>query len=50
MKVVKYDKMLGPMIEFVSACGIAAAIIYAGRAKLDFTADLMPLLTALYMS
>lgn len=50
MKVVKYDKMLGPMIELVSACGVAAAIVYAGRAKLDFTADLMPLLTALYMS
>jgi len=50
LKVVKYDKMLGPMIEFVSASGVAVAIVYAGRTQLDFTSDLMPLLTALYMS
>ncbi len=50
MKVVKYDKMLGPIIEFVSACGVALAILYAGRSGLDFESDMMPLLTALYMS
>ncbi|BDS06094.1 lipid A export permease/ATP-binding protein MsbA [Oceaniferula spumae] len=49
MKVVKYDKMLGPAIEFVSACGVAVAIVYAGRAGLNFEADMMPLLMALYM-
>ncbi|MBK1831415.1 ABC transporter ATP-binding protein [Verrucomicrobiaceae bacterium R5-34] len=49
MKVVKYDKMLGPTIEFVSACGVAVAIVYAGRAGLDFESDMMPLLMALYM-
>lgn len=50
MKVTKYDKMLGPIIEFVSACGIAVTIVYAGRAHMDFESEMMPLLTALYMS
>ena len=50
MKVTKYDKMLGPIIEFVSACGIAVTIVYAGRADMDFKEEIMPLLMALYMS
>lgn len=50
MKVTKYDKMLGPIIEFVSACGIAVTIVYAGRAHMDFKEEIMPLLLALYMS
>ncbi|MBT8037052.1 MAG: ABC transporter ATP-binding protein/permease [Verrucomicrobiae bacterium] len=50
MKVTKYDKMLGPIVEFVSACGIAITIVYAGRADMDFKEEIMPLLMALYMS
>jgi subfamily B ATP-binding cassette protein MsbA len=50
MKVTKYDKMLSPIIEFVSACGIAVTIVYAGRADMDFKEEIMPLLMALYMS
>lgn len=50
MKVAKYDKMLGPIVEFISACGIAVTIVYAGRADMDFKAEIMPLLMALYMS
>lgn len=50
MKVTKYDKLLGPIVEFVSACGIAVTIVYAGRVNMDFEKEIMPLLTALYMS
>ncbi len=50
MKVAKYNGMLGPIIEFVSACGIAVTIVYAGRSSMDFKEDIMPLLVALYMS
>ncbi len=49
MKVVKYGAMLSPTIEFVSACGIAITIVYAGRAHMDFEKDMVPLLMALYM-
>lgn len=49
MKVTKYDKMLGPIVEFISACGIAVTIVYAGRSNMDFKSDIMPLLMALYM-
>jgi subfamily B ATP-binding cassette protein MsbA len=49
MKVVKYDKMLGPIVEFISACGIAVTIVYAARAEMDFQKDVVPLLMALYM-
>jgi subfamily B ATP-binding cassette protein MsbA len=50
MKMIKYNKMLGPIVEFVSACGIAVTIVYAGSADMDFKEEIMPLLTALYMS
>ena len=50
MKVVKYDKALGPIVEMVSACGLAITIVYAGRANMDFKEDIVPLLMALYMS
>ena len=49
MKVVKYDKMISPSVEIISSLGIAATILYAGRAGMDFETDLMPLLTALYL-
>lgn len=49
MKVVKYDKMMAPIIDFVSACGIAVTIVYAGTKHMDFTNDMAPLLLALYM-
>lgn len=50
MKVVKYSVMLGPIIEVVSACGIAVTIVYAGQSDMDFKEDIMPLMVALYMS
>ncbi|MCP5538052.1 MAG: ABC transporter ATP-binding protein [Akkermansiaceae bacterium] len=49
MKVVKYKTMLGPIIEFISACGIAVTILYAGRSHMNFQEDVVPLLMALYM-
>ena len=50
MKVVKYDNWLSPIIDVISACGIAVTIVYAGRAGMSFTSEVLPLLTALYMS
>ena len=50
MKVVKYNGMLGPIIEFVSACGIAVTIVYAGNSNMDFQEDILPMMMALYMS
>jgi len=50
MKVVKYDKWLPPIIDVISACGIAVTIVYAGRSGMSFTEEVLPLLTALYMS
>jgi len=49
MKAVKYEKMMAPIIDFVSACGIAVTIVYAGMKHMDFTNDMAPLLLALYM-
>lgn len=49
MKVAKYDKMMAPIIDVVSACGIAVTIVYAGKQNMDFTKDMAPLLLALYM-
>ncbi len=50
MKVVKYDKLLGPIIDVISACGIAVTIVYAGKSGMNFEGEVLPLLTALYMS
>lgn len=50
MKVVKYDKVMTPIIDFITICGAAAAIVYAGYAGMEFKKDVVPLLTALYLS
>lgn len=49
MKVVKYDKLMAPLIDIVSAVGVAVTIVYAGIHKLDFMVDMAPLLIALYV-
>ena len=49
LKTVKYSKMLPPIIEFLAAVGVSAAILYAARARLGIE-DVIPLLTALYMT
>ena len=38
MKVVKYDKALGPLIELTTGLVITAAIYYAAKARLDLKA------------
>lgn len=50
MKVVKYDKLMTPIIDFITICGAAAAIVYAGHVGMEFEKDVVPLLTALYLS
>ncbi len=50
MKVVKYDKLMTPVIDFITVLGAAAAIVYAGYSGMDFQKDVVPLLTALYLS
>lgn len=50
MKVVKYDKLLIPIIDVVSAAGIAVTIVYAGRVGMDLDEEVLPLIAALYMS
>ena len=49
MKVVKYDKLMGPSIEIVSSLGMAVTIVYAGKENMDFQKDLFPLMTALFL-
>jgi len=49
MKVVKYDKMLSPLIEFISACGIALAIYQIHDTGLKQSA-VIALVTALYFA
>ena len=49
LKVAKYSGMLSPMLEWFSAVGISFAIYYAAGSRLSL-ADLVPLLTALYMT
>jgi len=49
MKVVKYDKLLGPIIDLISATGVAVTIVYAGKSGMKFEGEVVPLLTALYM-
>jgi subfamily B ATP-binding cassette protein MsbA len=49
MKVVKYDKLLGPIIDFISACGVAVTVVYAGKSGMKLESEVLPLMTALYM-
>ncbi|MDR2430232.1 MAG: ABC transporter ATP-binding protein/permease [Puniceicoccales bacterium] len=49
MKVVKYEKMLSPLIEFVSACSIAVAIYQAAAAGIS-QETVVALVGALYFS
>ncbi len=49
MKVVKYANVLTPLIEFISAVGIAVAIYYAARRGITLE-QVVPLIFALYMS
>jgi len=49
MKVVKYSNVLTPLIEFISAVGIAIAIFYAARRGVTLE-QVVPLIFALYMS
>ena len=49
MKFVKYEKALAPLIEILSAAGIAATLLYAYRIHLDQT-TFVALITALYAS
>lgn len=49
VKTAKYNNMLVPAIEWISACGVSAAIFYVARAKMGIE-DIIPLLAALYMT
>ncbi len=49
MKFVKYEKALGPLIEIISAAGIAFTLLYAYKIQLDQT-TFVSLITALYAS
>jgi len=49
VKTAKYSNMLVPTIEWISACGVSAAIFYVAQAKMGIE-DIIPLLAALYMS
>jgi len=49
MKVVKYANILTPLIEFISAVGIAFAVYFAARRGVTLE-QIVPLIFALYMS
>lgn len=49
MKVVKYDKLLGPIIDVISGCGVAITIVYAGKSGMQLEKEVIPLMLALYM-
>lgn len=49
MKVVKYANVLSPLIEFISAIGIAIAIYFAAKRGVTLE-QIVPLIFALYMS
>ena len=49
MKVIKYSHMLTPLIEIITAVGIAAAIFQASRKSIQLDA-VVPVIVALYMS
>jgi len=47
LKFVKYEKMLTPLIEIISAAGISVTLIYAYKVHLSLT-TFMTIVTALY--
>jgi subfamily B ATP-binding cassette protein MsbA len=49
MKTVKYQSMVGPIIEFISVCGFVAALYFGTRNGMDF-ATFSALGIALYMA
>ena len=49
LKVIKYTKVLSPVIEFVASIGIAVAIFYAARIGVKLE-EVVALITALYLS
>jgi ATP-binding cassette, subfamily B, bacterial MsbA len=49
MKVVKYNNLLNPIIEIISAAGIAAAVFYAAQKQVSLE-TLTPVIMALYLS
>ncbi|MDR2512623.1 MAG: ABC transporter ATP-binding protein/permease [Puniceicoccales bacterium] len=49
MKQVKYDKMLSPLIEFISACSIAVAIYQAAQVNIPLKTA-VSLIAALYFA
>ena len=49
LKAVKYEKMLSPLIEFVSACSIAFAIYQASQANVS-EESVIAIVTAIYIA
>ena len=49
MKVIKYANMLTPIIEIITATGIAVAIFQASRKSIHLDA-VIPVIVALYLS
>lgn len=47
LKVLKYERSVAPLVEFVATISIAIVIVYAGRNSVGIE-DLIPLLGALY--
>ena len=47
LKVVKYERAVAPLVEFVAVIGIAGVIVYSGRNGVGIQ-ELVPLLGALY--
>ncbi len=36
LKIAKYVQLIGPLVEFISACGVALTLVYAYRAGIKF--------------
>lgn len=49
LKAAKYSSIMTPVIEVVSAVGIAVAVVYTSRAGMGFE-EVMPLIAALFMT
>jgi len=49
VKTTKYSNMLAPAIEWITACGVSAAIFYVAQVRMGIQ-DILPLLAALYMT
>ena len=49
LKTVKYNQLLTPTIEVITACGVSFAIFYASEMRMEL-AQVIPLMTALYMT